>query len=134
MWPTAFLVARRTRKAGAGRWEITTVYVVTSLGIQQAESGQIVGWDPRRWSIEALHHVGDVTFGGDAWQVRTRNGSRAMAAFRNLVVGGLRLMGHDDIAAAQRHHSRDATRILTTLGIIPTWPKRTLRDYSGGLD
>jgi hypothetical protein len=42
-----------------------------------------------------------------------------MAAFRNLVIGALKLTGHDNIAAAQRHHSRDATRTLTTLGIIP---------------
>jgi hypothetical protein len=30
----------------------------------------------------------------------------------------LELSGHDNIAAAHRHHSRDSTRTLTTLGII----------------
>jgi hypothetical protein len=80
---------------------------------------QIAGWIRGHWSIEALHHVRDVTFGEDASQVRTRNGPRAMAAFRNLVIGALKLTGHDNIAAAQRHRSRDATRTLTTLGIIP---------------
>lgn len=42
-----------------------------------------------------------------------------MAAFTNLVIGALRPTGHDNIATDQRHHSRDAARALTTLGIIP---------------
>jgi hypothetical protein len=42
-----------------------------------------------------------------------------MATFRNLATGILKLTGHDNIAAAQRHHSRDAARTLTTLGIRP---------------
>jgi hypothetical protein len=39
--------------------------------------------------------------------------------FRNLVIGILRLTGHDNIAAAQRHHHRDSHRTLTTLGLAP---------------
>jgi hypothetical protein len=42
-----------------------------------------------------------------------------MATFRNLMIGILKLTGHDNIATAQRHHSRDDTRTLTALGISP---------------
>ncbi|MCW2863806.1 MAG: hypothetical protein JWP48_5514 [Actinoallomurus sp.] len=42
-----------------------------------------------------------------------------MATFRNLVIGIPKLTGHDNIATAQRHHSRDAARVLITLGISP---------------
>jgi hypothetical protein len=37
-----------------------------------------------------------------------------------VLTGVLKLTGYDNIAAAQRHHSRDAGRTLTTLGISPT--------------
>jgi hypothetical protein len=42
-----------------------------------------------------------------------------MATFRNFAIGTLKLAGHASIAAACRYHSRDATRILTTLGLSP---------------
>ena len=42
-----------------------------------------------------------------------------MASVRNLIIGILKLDGHDNIAAADRHHARDATRTLATLGLQP---------------
>lgn len=41
-----------------------------------------------------------------------------MAALRNLAIGILKTAGHASIAAC-RHHARDATRILETLGLRP---------------
>jgi hypothetical protein len=40
-----------------------------------------------------------------------------MATLGNLVIGILKQGGNTSIAAACRHHSRDATRTLTTLGL-----------------
>jgi hypothetical protein len=40
-----------------------------------------------------------------------------MASMRNLVIGILRLASATNIAAALRHHARDATRPLAVLGI-----------------
>jgi hypothetical protein len=42
-----------------------------------------------------------------------------MATLRNLTIGIFKLAGHRNIAAACRHHARDATRTLTTLGLHP---------------
>jgi hypothetical protein len=46
-----------------------------------------------------------------------------MAALRNLAIGILKTAGHASIAAACRHHARDAvgdaTRTLETLGLRP---------------
>lgn len=69
--------------------------------------------------METLHHIRDVPFSEDASRIRTRNGPRVMASLRNLTTGILKLTGHDNIAAALREHSRDATRTLTTLAITP---------------
>ncbi|WUX49891.1 hypothetical protein OG769_36170 (plasmid) [Streptomyces sp. NBC_01435] len=70
------------------------------------------------WAIENReHHVRDVTFGEDASRVRTGNAPRAMASLRNLAIGALRLAGRDNIAEGLRHHARDMTRPLATLGL-----------------
>lgn len=70
------------------------------------------------WKIEALHHVRDVTFGEDASQLRTGTTPRAMATWRNLAIGALRLAGKTNIASALRHNARDTHRPLALLGLI----------------
>ncbi|MET7784848.1 hypothetical protein ABZT28_56240 [Streptomyces sp. NPDC005388] len=70
------------------------------------------------WAIEnQLHHVRDTAWTEDAFRVRPGTAPRAMAGLRNLAIGALRLAGHRSIAAGLRHHARNATRPLTTLGI-----------------
>jgi hypothetical protein len=68
-------------------------------------------------SDNKIHHVRDTVFAEDASRVRTGNAPRAMATLRNLALGALRHNGHDNIAAALRHHARDPHRPLHTLGI-----------------
>ncbi|MDB4872863.1 MAG: transposase, family [Gemmatimonadales bacterium] len=115
----AIRVTRRTRKAGSRKWKTITIYAVTSLAVHHARPAELAAWIRGHWSIEALHHVRDVSFGEDASQVRTRKGPRVMASLRNLTTGIFKLTGHENIAAALPEHSRDATRTLTTLAITP---------------
>jgi hypothetical protein len=61
--------------------------------------------------------VRDVTFAEDAPQLRTGNAPRAMATWRNLAIGALRLDGARTIAAGLRRNARDATRPLALLGL-----------------
>ena len=61
-----------------------------------------------RWEIEnRLHWVRDVTYQEDKSLVRTGNAPRVMASLRSLAISLLRLDGHANIAAANRHHARD---------------------------
>ena len=60
----------------------------------------------------------DVTFDEDRSAVRTGTGPQVMATIRNTVVGVLRLAGHDNIAAALRHHSRDPRRPIDLLHAV----------------
>ncbi|MFC9242729.1 hypothetical protein ACFT7S_01415 [Streptomyces sp. NPDC057136] len=69
------------------------------------------------WKVEALHHVRDTTFAEDASQLRTGNAPRAMATWRNLAIGALRLQGARNIAAGLRHNARDPRRPLGLLGL-----------------
>jgi hypothetical protein len=56
-----------------------------------------------------------VTYQEDKSLVRTGNAPRIMATLRNLAISLLRLDGHANIAAANRHHARDPQRTLKLL-------------------
>lgn len=98
-------------------WRTVTVYAVTNLTGLQASPEHLADYIRGHWGIEALHHIRDVTYAGDASQVRTGNAPCAMASLRNLAIGILRHRGWTNTAQALRHHARDHWRPLTTLGI-----------------
>lgn len=62
-----------------------------------------------------MHWVRDVAFDEDRSQIRTGNAPRIMATLRNTVITLLRLNGHQNIAAALRHHARNADRPINLL-------------------
>jgi hypothetical protein len=71
------------------------------------------------WQTEVLHHIRDLSYGRRRLPDPHRQRPKVMAALRNLGIGILKLAGHASVAAACRHHARDATRILATLGLSP---------------
>lgn len=109
----------RTRAPRGARRQSETVYAITDLTWHQITSAQIADALRNHWHIEnRLHWVRDVTFAEDLSQIRTGNGPAVMAVLRNLVISLHRLAGATNIAAALRHHARDATRPLQLLKII----------------
>ena len=73
----------------------------------------LAAWIRGHWHIEnKLHWVRDVTYQEDKSLVRTGNAPRVMATLRSLAISLLRLEGHGNIAAANRHHARDPQRTL----------------------
>jgi predicted transposase YbfD/YdcC len=115
----AIAITRRTRPLGKGMWRTVTAYGITSLTVTQATPADLARWIRGHWRIEALHHIRDVTYGEDASQVRTGNGPQVMATLRNATIAIMKMGSHHNIAAATRHHARDATRTLATLGLSP---------------
>jgi predicted transposase YbfD/YdcC len=113
----AVQIKRRRTDRKTGKVTIATVYAVTSLTAEQATPAQLAKLIRDHWKIEALHYVRDTTFAEDASQLRTGNAPRAMATWRNLAIGALRLGGVRNIAAALRHNARDARRPLAILGL-----------------
>ena len=111
-------VTRKVRDLHTRRWRTVTVYAVTSLSHQQAGPARLADLLRGHWAIEnGLHWIRDVTFGQAASQIRTGTGPQVMACLRNLVIGALSRAGPVTTAAALRHHSRDPSRPLATLGI-----------------
>ncbi|WP_406383311.1 ISAs1 family transposase [Streptomyces sp. NBC_01618] len=109
-------IKRRRTDRKTGKTTIKTVYA-TSLTAEQTDPAQLATLIRDHWQIEALHHVRDTTFAEDASQLRTGNTPRAMATWRNLAIGVLRLAGATNTAAALRHNARNADRPLALLGL-----------------
>ncbi|MFD9286687.1 ISAs1 family transposase [Streptomyces mirabilis] len=102
-----------TRK---GRRTIEIVYLITSADARTAPPAVLAAWVQSHWEIEnRLHWVRDVTFDEDRSQIRTGNAPRVMAGLRNTAITLLRLDGHQNIAAALRHHARATDRPINLL-------------------
>jgi predicted transposase YbfD/YdcC len=97
-----------------GKKTVEVVYVITSD--RRADAATLASWIQGHWHIEnKLHWVRDVTYQEDKSLVRTGNAPRVMATLRSLAISLLRLDGHENIAAANRHHARDPQRTLKLL-------------------
>jgi len=97
-----------------GKKTVEVVYLITSD--RSASPETLAAWVRRHWHIEnKLHWVRDVTYQEDKSLVRTGNAPRVMASLRSLAISILRLDGHMNIAAANRHHARDPQRTLKLL-------------------
>jgi predicted transposase YbfD/YdcC len=122
----AIRLTRRIRPLrGQKKWRTITIYAITSVDARQAAPAQFAQWIRGHWQIEVQHRIRDLSYGEDASQIRTGSGPQVMAALRNLGIGIPKMAGHASIAGACRHHARDATRTLATLGFSPPLLKRT---------
>ncbi|WP_354671048.1 transposase [Streptomyces sp. MA15] len=97
-------IKRRRTHRKTGKAETKTVYAITSLTPEQADPAQLAELIQNHWSVEALHHIRDVTYGEDASRIRTGTAPRAMATLRNLAIGLMRQAGWTNIAAAADHY------------------------------
>ncbi|MFF7580985.1 ISAs1 family transposase [Streptomyces sp. NPDC008061] len=111
------LRVHRRRKQTGGRESRETVYAVTSLDAHQATPPELAAAVRGHWAVEALHHVRDVTYAEDASTLHTGTAARAMATFRNLAIGLLKLLGADNIAKTTRAIHDQPERALPLLGI-----------------
>ena len=97
-----------------GKKTVEVVYLITSD--RDADPVTLAAWVRGHWEIEnSLHWVRDVTYQEDKSLVRTGNAPRVMATLRSLAISLLRIDGHANIAAANRHHARDPQRTLKLL-------------------
>ncbi|MFF2848999.1 hypothetical protein ACFVT5_22135 [Streptomyces sp. NPDC058001] len=110
-------IKRRRVNRQAGRVQTKTVYAVTSLTPEQAGPTRLAELVQDHWSVEALHHVRDVTYGEDASRIRTGTAPRLMATLRNLAIGLMRQAGWHNIAAAADHYRSRPEHAITLLKI-----------------
>ena len=113
----ALRVHRRRRQTGR-RETRETVYAVTSLDAHQSTPAELAAAVRGHWTVEALHHVRDVTYAEDASTIHTGTAPRAMATLRNLAIGLLNTLGAANIAKTTRAIRDQPERALPLLGII----------------
>ncbi|MET9069276.1 ISAs1 family transposase [Streptosporangium sandarakinum] len=114
----AIQVKRRRTDHKTGKTTIVTIYAVTSLPPGRITHAQLAALIRGHWSIEALHHIRDVTYREDASQIRTGAAPRIMVSLRNLAIGLARLIGWTNIAAATDHYRSHPVDGLQLLGLM----------------
>ena len=110
-----FPCARQAIKITRWRQQITTgkvlrqtVYAVTSLTSVHATTQDLARLVREHWSIEAHHHVRDVTFGEDTAASRTGSGPANLATIRAAVIAALKEAGYLHIPEGRRDHTTPA--------------------------
>ena len=93
-----------------------TVYLITSLTAREAGPEHIAAYIRNHWGIEnKVHLVRDVTLREDSSKVSADSRPRAFATLRNLLMGLIRQVGHEDVAATIRKAEYDNDLLLAIL-------------------
>ena len=88
-----------------GKTSSETVFGITSLGRERADATRLLTLVRSHWSVEALFHVRDVTFGEDACRAGTGAAPVVLSALRNAAIT---LLDQNDLtnkAAVLRRHA-----------------------------
>ena len=93
-----------------GKTTTETVYGITSLPRVKADADRLLKIVRAHWSVEALFHVRDVTFGEDACRVRSGSAPVVLSALRNAAITLLNQGGVSNKAAALRRHAAHPPR------------------------
>lgn len=95
-----------------GKTTTETVFGITSLPRERADAKRLLKLVRAHWSVEALFHVRDVTFGEDACRARTGAAPVVLSALRNAAITLLDQGGCTNKAAALRRHAAHPNEAL----------------------
>jgi hypothetical protein len=113
-----FQIERVVYKQRSGKTTHETVYGITSLGPEKADSLKLLALNRGHWSIEnRSHYVRDVVFDEDRCRVRTGNAAQLLASIRNLAIGLFRISGVTCIAKGIRQCMWLSGFVLKMIGI-----------------
>jgi predicted transposase YbfD/YdcC len=101
----AIKITRWRKDTAAGQASRQAVYAVTSLDSADATAADLARLVCEQWSIEAHHHVRDVTFGEDAATSRTGSGPVNLATIRAAVIAAIKDAGYLHIPEGRRDHT-----------------------------
>ena len=104
----AIKITRWRQDTGTGKVSRQAVYAVTSLTSADATTQDLGRLVREHWSIEAHHHVRDVTFGEDGSASRTGHGPVNLATIRAAITATLKDAGYLHIPEGRRDHTAPA--------------------------
>ena len=101
----AIKITRRREDTATGKASRQTFYAVTSLTSAHATTADLAR---EHWSIEAHHHIREVTFSEDAAISRTGSGPANLATIRAAVIAAIKDAGYLHIPEGRRDHTTPA--------------------------
>jgi predicted transposase YbfD/YdcC len=107
----AIKICRWRKDTATGKTSRQTAYAITSLTSAEATVQDLARLVREHWSIEAHHHVRDVTFGEDTATSRTGSGPANLATIRAAIIAALKGAGYLHIPEGRRDHTTPAEAI-----------------------
>ena len=104
----AVKITRWRQEIATGRVSGETVYAVTSLISTDATAGDLARLVREQWSIEAHHHIRDLTFREDSSASRTGSGPANLATIRAAISAALKDAGYLHVPEGRRDHTTPA--------------------------
>jgi predicted transposase YbfD/YdcC len=104
----AIKITRRRQEITTGKISRETVYAVTSLTSAHATARDLARLAREHWSIEAHHHIRDVTFAEDTSTSRTGSGPANLATIRAAITAAIKDAGYLHIPEGRRDHTTPA--------------------------
>jgi predicted transposase YbfD/YdcC len=104
----AMKITRRRQDTATGKTSRETVYAVTSLTSTSATAQDLARLVREPWSVEAHHHVRDVTFSEDTATSRTSSGPANLATIRAAIIAAIKDAGYLHVPEGRRDHTTPA--------------------------
>jgi predicted transposase YbfD/YdcC len=104
----AVKITRWRQEIATGRVSRETGYTVTSLISTDATAGDLARLVREQWSIEAHHHIRDLTFREDSSASRTGSGPANLATIRAAISAALKDAGYLHVPEGRRDHTTPA--------------------------
>ena len=104
----AIKIFRWRQDTASGKTSRQTVYAVTSLTSADAAARDLARLVREHRSIEAHHHVRDVTFGEDTSTSRTGRGPVNLATIRAAIITAIKDAGYLHVPEGRRDHTTPA--------------------------
>jgi predicted transposase YbfD/YdcC len=104
----AIKITRWRKDTATGKASRETAYAITSLTSADASTPDLAGLVREHWSIEAHHHVRDVTFHEDTATSRTGSGPANLATIRAAITAAIKDAGYLHVPEGRRDHTTPA--------------------------
>jgi predicted transposase YbfD/YdcC len=104
----AIKITRWRQETATGKVSRQAVYAITSLTSADATTRDLARLVREHWSVEAHHHVRDVSFGEDSSSSRTGSGPVNLATIRAAVIAAIKDAGYLHIPEGRRDHTTAA--------------------------
>ncbi|MGH3125081.1 MAG: ISAs1 family transposase [Streptosporangiaceae bacterium] len=101
----AIKITRWRQDTATGKISRETVYAITSLTSALATARDLARLAREHWTIEAHHHIRDVTFGEDNAASRTGSGPANLATIRAAIIAAIKDAGYLHVPEGRRDHT-----------------------------